>query len=104
LGKYAKHTSDVNIGFMKNCAWSSERTRNLKKSVKLALRMWCFILMQVMRWMCWNIPTKSVTPIKNLGCFTIEGYAYLVPFVESDVEISLKPSSPATKPYFQSLA
>jgi hypothetical protein len=65
-------------------------------------RMWCSTLKRATKVDLFEHPNQETYPRQKISVVVIEGYAYLVPFVESENEIFLKtiiPSRKASKQY-----
>ncbi len=90
------------MAFMKPITWSPEKNRRLKEE-----RGVCFedvVLHMSLGGILdtFEHPNQERYPRQHVHVVDIEGYAYLVPFVESEDEVFLKtiiPSRKATKTY-----
>ncbi|WP_411727302.1 toxin [Methyloglobulus sp.] len=87
---------------MKHYTWNPEKNKMLKKERRIGFEDVVFHIEAGDEVDVLEHPNKERYPNQKISVVLIEGYAYLVPFVESDVEIFLKtiiPSRKATKLY-----
>jgi hypothetical protein len=87
---------------MKHYTWSPEKNKTLKKERNIGFEDVVFHIEMGDEVDVLEHPNKERYPNQKISVVLIEGYAYLVPFVESDLEIFLKtiiPSRKATKLY-----
>ena len=83
---------------MKHYAWDPAKNERLKRERGVSFEDVVFITLKlVTRWTCWSIPNQQRYPGQKISVVLIEGYAYLVPFVESETEIFLKTIIPSRK-------
>ena len=87
---------------MKTYVWNAAKNAKLKKERGVCFEDVVFHIGAGDEVDLFDHPNKTRYPNQKISVVMIEGYAYLVPFVESDSEIFLKtiiPSSKATKKY-----
>jgi uncharacterized DUF497 family protein len=87
---------------MKTYAWSSEKNEILKKDRSISFEEIVLNIQLGNEVDIYDHPNTKLYPDQKISVVLIEGYAYLVPFVESEEEIFLKtiiPSRKATKQY-----
>lgn len=87
---------------MKHYAWNPEKNKALKKERGVGFEDVVFHIEAGNEVDILEHPNKERYPNQKISVVLIEGYAYLVPFVESSEEIFLKtiiPSRKATKRY-----
>ena len=87
---------------MKHYTWSPEKNKILKKERNVGFEDVVFHIEAGDEVDVLEHPDKERYPNQKISVVLIEGYAYLVPFVESDSEVFLKtiiPSRKATKRY-----
>lgn len=87
---------------MKRYNWDQDKNEFLKTDRKICFEDILFYLENNMLLDSYSHPNQKQYPGQKLYIIDIEGYAYLVPFVESKEEIFLKtiiPSRKATKKY-----
>ncbi len=87
---------------MKHYTWNPEKNKMLKKERGVGFEDVVFHIEAGDEVDVLEHPNKERYPNQKISVVLIEGYAYLVPFAESDVEIFLKtiiPSRKATKLY-----
>lgn len=87
---------------MKYYTWNPEKNRILKKERGVSFEDVVFHIEAGDEVDIFEHPNRERYPNQKISVVLIESYAYLVPFVESDVEIFLKtiiPSRKATKRY-----
>lgn len=99
---YTRHTSSAILAGMKHYTWSSEKNEQLKKERGVGFEDVVFHIEAGDEVDLLEHPNKERYPKQKISVVLIEGYAYLVPFVESETEIFLKtiiPSRKATKRY-----
>ena len=87
---------------MKTYAWSSEKNELLKKERGVYFEDIVVNIHLGNEVDIYDHPNQERYPDQKISVVIVEGYAFLVPFVESDEEIFLKtiiPSRKATKRY-----
>ena len=87
---------------MKTYAWSSEKNELLKKERGVSFEDIVVNIHLGNEVDIYDHPNQERYPDQKISVVIVEGYAFLVPFVESDEEIFLKtiiPSRKATKRY-----
>lgn len=87
---------------MKKINWNADKNSLLKKTRNISFEDVVFCLENGDVLDKLQHPNKDKYPNQQLFVVEIDGYAYLVPFVENDVEIFLKtiiPNRQATKKY-----
>lgn len=87
---------------MKYYTWNPEKNKMLKKERGVGFEDVVFHIEAGDEVDVLEHPNKEHYPNQKISVVLIEGYAYLIPFVESDTEIFLKtiiPSRKATKLY-----
>ena len=87
---------------MKLIAWSTEKNATLKAERGIGFEDVLFHMAAGDIVDTFEHPNQSQYPGQKIHAIAIEGYVYLVPFVESDDEVFLKtiiPSRKATKMY-----
>ena len=87
---------------MKLYAWNADKNEQLKKERGVSFEEVVFHIQAGDEVDLVDHPNKAQYPNQKVSVVMIEGYAYLVPFVESETEIFLKtiiPSRKATKKY-----
>lgn len=87
---------------MKHYTWNPEKNKTLKKERGVGFEDVVFHIEAGDEVDVLEHPNKERYPNQKISVVLIESYAYLVPFVESDVEVFLKtiiPSRKATKRY-----
>ena len=87
---------------MKNYAWSLEKNDLLKQERDISFEEVVLNIQLGNEVDLFEHPNQERYPGQKISVVLIEGYAYLVPFVESEEEIFLKtiiPSRKATKQY-----
>lgn len=87
---------------MKHYAWNPEKNEQLRKERGVSFEDVVFHIEAGDEVGIFNHPNQERYPGQKVSVVLIEGYAYLVPFVESEAEIFLKtiiPSRKATKQY-----
>ena len=87
---------------MKHYAWNSEKNEQLKQERDISFEDVVFHIEAGDEVDLFEHPNQERYPGQKISVVLIEGYAYLVPFVESEDEIFLKtiiPSRKATKQY-----
>ncbi len=87
---------------MKYFTWNPEKNEKLKKERNISFEEVVFHMQNDDEVAVISHPNQSRYPNQKVSVVVIDGYAYLVPFVESETEIFLKtiiPSRKATKKY-----
>jgi hypothetical protein len=87
---------------MKYYSWSPEMNELLKKERGISFEEVVFHIEQGDEVDIFDHPNQERYPGQKISVVLIEGYAYLVPYVESETEIFLKtiiPSRKATRKY-----
>ena len=87
---------------MKPITWNPEKNRLLQRERKVSFEDVVYHIMAGGILDTFEHPNPGCYPGQQIHVIEIEGYAYLVPFVESEDEIFLKtiiPSRKATKTY-----
>ena len=87
---------------MKTYMWNNEKNQLLKKDRGISFEEVVFSIQMGNEMDIYDHPNQERYPGQKVSVVLIEGYAYLVPFVESENEIFLKtiiPSRKATKNY-----
>lgn len=87
---------------MKSIAWNSEKNEQLKKGRGVCFEDVVFHIYAGDILDTFDHPNKERYPSQKIHVVDIEGYVYLVPFIETDDEVFLKtiiPSRKATKKY-----
>ncbi len=87
---------------MKYYTWNPEKNKQLKKDRGIGFEDVVFHIEAGDEVDVLEHPNQERYPNQKISVVIIEGYAYLVPFVESDTELFLKtiiPSRKATKLY-----
>lgn len=87
---------------MKSYAWNSEKNNWLKEERNISFEEVVLNIQLGNEVDIYNHPNRGRYPEQKISVVLIEGYAYLVPFVENEDEIFLKtiiPSRKATKQY-----
>lgn len=87
---------------MKHYAWNPEKNEQLKKERSVSFEDVVFHIEAGDEVDIFDHPNQERYPGQKISVVLIEGYAYLVPFVESEDEIFLKtiiPSRKATRQY-----
>lgn len=87
---------------MKPFVWNREKNRLLQRERGIAFEDVVFHIMAGDILDTFEHPNQARYPGQQIHVIDIEGYAYLVPFVESDDEVFLKtiiPSRKATRTY-----
>jgi hypothetical protein len=87
---------------MKPITWNPEKNKLLQKERDVSFEDVVFHMMAGGILDTFEHPDRERYPGQQIHVIEIEGYAYLVPFVESDDEVFLKtiiPSRKATKTY-----
>lgn len=91
---------------MKAIIWNPEKIKLLQKERNIAFEDVVYHMMTGGIMDTFDHPNQERYPGQKIHVIAIEGYAYLVPFVESDDEVFLKtiiPSRKATKTYLGEL-
>lgn len=89
---------------MKQYNWDEEKNMLLKKERGICFEDVLYYLENDMLLDRYDNPNQKKYPGQKLYVINIEGYAYIVPFVDSEEEIFLKtiiPSRKATKKYLR---
>ena len=89
---------------MKRYHWNDEKNEQLKKDRGICFEDVVYFLEQDLLLDCFDNPNQKKYPGQKLYVIDIDGYAYIVPFVESDDSVFLKtiiPSRKATKKYLR---
>lgn len=87
---------------MKYYNWNPDKNEKLKKERNISFEEVVFHIHNGDEVAIMDHPNQSRSPNQKMSVVVIDGYAYLVPFVESETEIFLKtiiPSRKATKKY-----
>lgn len=87
---------------MKYYNWNPDKNERLKEERKISFEEIVFHILNGDEVAVMDHPNQSRYPNQKMSVVVIDGYAYLVPFVESETEIFLKtiiPSRKATKKY-----
>lgn len=87
---------------MKLYAWNADKNQQLKKERGISFEEIVFHIQAGDEVDLFDYPNKTRYPNQKVSVVIVEGYAYFVPFVESETEIFLKtiiPSRKATKKY-----
>lgn len=87
---------------MRHYAWNAEKNQHLKKERGVSFEEVVFHIEAGDEVDVFDHPNQKRYPGQKISVVIIEGYAYLVPFMESESEIFLKtiiPSRKATKLY-----
>ena len=87
---------------MKHYAWSAEKNEQLRNERGISFEAIVFHIEAGDEVDVFEHPNQDRYPGQKISVVVIDGYAYLVPYVESDDEIFLKtiiPSRKATKQY-----
>lgn len=87
---------------MKHYAWNPEKNEQLRKERGVSFEDVVFHIEAGDEVDIFEHPNQERYPGQKVSVILIEGYAFLVPFVESEAEIFLKtiiPSRKATKQY-----
>ena len=88
---------------MKTYAWNHEKNELLKEERDISFEEIVFNIQIGNEVDIYDHPNQERYPGQKISVVIVEGYAYLVPYVESEEEIFLKtiiPSRKATKQYF----
>lgn len=87
---------------MKHYAWSAEKNEQLRRERGISFEAVVFHIEAGDEVDVFEHPNQDRYPGQKISVVVIDGYAYLVPFVESEEEIFLKtiiPSRKATQRY-----
>lgn len=87
---------------MKLYAWNADKNEQLKKERGVSFEEVVFHIQAGDEVDLFDHPNQARYPNQKVSVVMIEGYAYFVPYVESETEIFLKtiiPSRKATKKY-----
>ena len=87
---------------MKDFSWNPEKNERIKKERGISFEEIVFHIERGDEVDVFEHPNQEQYPGQKISVVIIEGYAYLVPYVESEAEIFLKtiiPSRKATKKY-----
>jgi hypothetical protein len=87
---------------MRHYAWSPEKNEQLKAERGISFEEIVFHIQAGGEVDLFEHPNQQRYPGQKISLVIVEGYAYLVPFIESDDQIFLKtiiPSRRATKQY-----
>ena len=87
---------------MKIYAWNHEKNERIKEERGISFEEAVFNILIGNEVDIYDHPNQERYPGQKISVVIIEGYAYLVPFIESEDEIFLKtiiPSRKATKQY-----
>ena len=87
---------------MKHYAWSAEKNEQLRNERGISFEAIVFHIEAGDEVDVFEHPNQDRYPGQKISVVVIDGYAYLVPYVESDDEIFLKtiiPTRKATKQY-----
>lgn len=87
---------------MKYYSWDPSKNEKLKAERKISFEEIVFHIQQGDEVDIFEHPNQERYPGQKISVVLVEGYAYLVPYVESETEIFLKtiiPSRKATKKY-----
>jgi uncharacterized DUF497 family protein len=87
---------------MKTITWNPEKNKRLKQERSVSFEDVVYHMMAGDILDTFEHPNQDRYPGQQIHVINIEGYAYLVPFVESEDEVFLKtviPSRKATKTY-----
>jgi len=87
---------------MKSIAWNPEKNRQLQRERQIPFEDIVYHMMASGILDTLEHPNQERYPGQKIHVVDVEGYAYLVPFVESEEEVFLKtiiPSCKATKIY-----
>ena len=87
---------------MKHYNWDPSKNEKLKAERNISFEEVVFHIGQGDEFYVFEHPNQERYPGQKISVVLIEGYAYLVPYVESETEIFLKtiiPSRTATKKY-----
>ncbi len=87
---------------MKTYSWSSEKNKLLKEERGISFEEVVYNIQLGNEVDIFEHPNQDRYPGQKISVVLIEGYAYLVPFIETEEEIFLKtiiPSRKATKKY-----
>ncbi len=87
---------------MKPITWNAEKNRILQKERDVSFEDVVYQIMTVGILDTFDHPNQDRYPGQQIHVINIKGYAYLVPFIESNEEVFLKtiiPSRKATKTY-----
>ena len=87
---------------MKIYSWNSQKNEELKKTRNISFEEVLLNIQLGNELDIFNHPNQEKYPGQKISVVEIEGYAYLIPYVETDEEIFLKtiiPSRKATKKY-----
>ena len=87
---------------MKHYAWDAQKNAQLQRERRVSFEDVLFHIAAGHELDVFEHPNQERYPGQRIFVVAIEGYAYLVPFVESETEIFLKtiiPSRKATKQY-----
>jgi uncharacterized DUF497 family protein len=87
---------------MKHYAWSPEKNEQLRKERGVSFEDVVFHIEAGDEVDIFDHPNQERYPGQKISVVLIEGYAYLIPLIESEAEIFLKtiiPSRKATKQY-----
>lgn len=87
---------------MKTYSWNSEKNNLLKEERGISFEEVVYNIQLGNEVDIFDHPKQDRYPGQKISVVLIEGYAYLVPFIETDEEIFLKtiiPSRKATKKY-----
>ena len=87
---------------MKRYAWNDDKNEQLKKERGVSFEEVVFHIQVGDEVDLFDHPNQTRYPNQKVSVVMIEGYAYFVPYVESETEIFLKtiiPSRKATKKY-----
>lgn len=90
-------THHASIPFVKHYAWSPEKNEWLKRERGIGFEDVVFHIEAGDEVDLFEHPNQERYPGQKISIVMIEGYAYLVPFVESDTEIFLKTVIPSRK-------
>ena len=82
---------------MKNYAWSPEKNALLKETRGVGFEDIVFHIEADDEISVVDHPNQERYPGQHISIVKIDGYAYLVPFVESDTEVFLKTIIPSRK-------
>lgn len=87
---------------MKSIAWNPEKNEQLKKERGACFEDVVYHMQAGEILDTFDHPNQELYPNQKVHAIDIEGYIYLVPFIETDEEVFLKtiiPSRKATKKY-----
>jgi hypothetical protein len=89
---------------MKYYSWSPEKNEILKKERHISFEEIVFHIENGDEVDIFDHPNQERYPNQKISVVVVEGYAYLVPYVESETEVFLKtiiPSRKATRRYLR---